>query len=290
MYVQNATHFIQANKKSWILPDVLINSVKNTVKNKLIKFRQSLVFTGFWLISTYSFPVYSFDCISDQIDEYAVVKQVYDGDTVKLTNGKKVRLIGINTPEINYKTGNPEPYAKKAKYFLQQKVLKQKIGLRFGNDKKDRHGRFLAHIFLRDKINLQQALLKNGLAVNIAIPPNLWQQDCYLNAEKEARRLRKGIWENHNQNIIDAQQIKSAQTGFQFVKGTVMEINEDKKTIWLKLSNKMSLRIFKKNLVYFNNMNIKRLKNKRIIARGWVNRYKKRYHITIGHPNALQLL
>lgn len=269
---------------------MLINSVKNTAKSKLIELRQILVVTGFWLFSTYSFPSVSADCSSNQFDEHGIVKQVYDGDTVKLTNGKKIRLIGINTPEMNYKTGNPEPFAKKAKLFLQQKVLKQRIGLRFGSDKKDRHGRLLAHIFLNDKLNLQQALLKNGLAVNIAIPPNLWQQDCYLEAEKDARKLNKGIWKNHSRNIIDAKQIKPTQTGFQFVRGTISKIHFNKNTIWLKLSNKMSLRIHKKNLTYFQNMNIEQLKNKQILARGWVIRYKKRYHMSIGHPNALQIL
>jgi len=269
---------------------VLINSVKNTAKNKLIKSRQNLVFTGFWLFSLFSIPAFPFDCTTDRIDQYAIVKQVYDGDTVKLSDGKKIRLVGINTPEMNYKTGTPQPYAKKAKIFLKQKVLKQKIGIRFGNDKKDRHGRLLAHIFLNDGLNLQQALLKNGLAVNIAIPPNLWQQDCYKDAENEARILNKGIWKNHSNNIVNAWQINKTQTGFQFVKGTITDIQQDKKTIWLKLSNKLSIRIYKRNLPYFKNLNIERLKNKRVIVRGWINYHKKRYFMTIGHPNALQVL
>ena len=269
---------------------MLTNSVKNTAKNKLIKLQQSLALTGLWLFSTHSFSALSDNCTTDRIDEYAIVKQVYDGDTIRLADGKKIRLIGINTPEMNYKTGNPEPFAQKAKAFLTREVLKQKIGLRFGSDKKDRHGRLLAHIFLKDKSNLQQALLKSGFAVYITIPPNLWQQDCYMNAEQEARKKNKGIWKRHTQNIINAEQIKRTQTGFQFVKGVISAIHEDKKTVWLKISNKMSLRIYKKNLAYFKNMNFERLINKRIIARGWVNHFKKRFHMNIGHPNALQLL
>ena len=287
-----------------ILLDELISSVKNTARSKLNKFSQNLVSTGFWLFAVctllYTPFALSEDCLSNRIDQYSTVKQVYDGDTVKLTNGKKIRLIGINTPEMNYKTGEPEPFAKAAKTFLTRKVLKKKIGIRYGADKKDRHGRYLAHIFLNDELNLQQALLEKGLAVNISFPPNLWQQGCYMDAEKEARKNKIGVWKNHHKNIILASNIKPTQTGFQFIKGRISNIKQDKKIIWLNLStnsnaNKqtktpISLKIYKKNLSYFKNMNIEQLKGKKIIVKGWISRYKKHYYMTVRHPNALQIL
>ena len=273
----------------------MINSVKNTAKNKLIKFCQNLVITGFWLFAAYTPLSFSADCLSNRIDQYSQVKQVYDGDTVKLANGKKIRLIGINTPEMNYKTGDPEPFAEEAKTFLKNKVLRKKIGLRFGVEKKDLHGRYLAHIFLNDELNLQQALLERGLAVNISFPPNLWQHECYVDAEKEAREQKKGLWKNHHKNIILARNITQSQTGFQFIKGRISSIKQDKKVIWLSLStnekkHQVSLKINKKNLAYFKNMNIDHLKNKNIIAKGWISRYKKHYYISIKHPDQIQTL
>ncbi|HFE37498.1 MAG TPA: hypothetical protein ENK06_03630, partial [Gammaproteobacteria bacterium] len=192
-------------------------------------------------------------------------------------------------PEMNYKTGAPEPFAKKAKQFLKEKVLRKKVGLRYGPDKKDHYGRLLAHVFY-DKLNLQQALLSEGLAVNITIPPNLWQQNCYLSAEKSARQNKRGLWKNHLNNIVDAQAIKPGQTGFQFVKGRVKEIRLYNKTTWLKLSNKLSLRISAKNMGYFNAIDIKQLKGKTVIARGWVHLFKNRFRMTINHPNSLEIL
>lgn len=279
---------------------MLTNSVKNTVKNKISLFQQNPAnykqFTGFcillfWLYSPLS---YSEDCLSDRIDQYAVVSQVYDGDTVKLKNGKKIRLIGVNTPEMNYKTGEPEPFAKQAKEYLKKQVLRKEIGLRYGSEKKDRHGRYLAHIFLNDELNLQQALLTKGFAVNIGFPPNLWQQECYADAEKSAQQSLKGIWKNHKKNIVLASRIKSSQTGFQFIKGRISDIKQDKKAFWLNLSTNVNkpvtLRIYKENLSYFKNVDIKKLKGKSIIAKGWISRYKKHYYMTIRHPNALQIL
>jgi len=279
---------------------VLTSSVKNTAKNKIPLFQQNPVnykqFTGFcvllfWLYSPLS---HSEDCLSDRIDQYAIVSQVYDGDTIKLKSGKKIRLIGVNTPEMNHKTGEPEPFAKQAKEYLQRKVLRKKVGLRYGSEKKDRHGRYLAHIFLNDQLNLQQALLTKGLAVNISFPPNLWQQECYADAEKSARKNLKGIWKNHQKNIILASRIKPSQSGFQFIKGRISDIKQNKKAFWLNLStnrNKpVTLRIYKENLSYFKNVDIEKLEGKSIIAKGWISRHKKHYYITIRHPSALQIL
>ena len=191
---------------------------------------------------------------------------------------------------MNYKTGLPEPFANKAKNFLKKKVKNQKVGLSFGAEKKDRYGRLLAHIYLNDDLNLQQALLAKGLAVNIAIPPNLSQQDCYLKTEKHAKVAKTGIWKQHKANILDSKNMSKTQTGFKFVKGRVLEINQSKKAFWLKLSNKMSLRINKSHLSYFKHITIESLAGKRIIARGWINYYKKRFNMNIKHPDAIEIL
>ncbi len=265
---------------------MLINSVKNTGASKTFSFSQSPILFGLWFFSVYSSLALSNNCDTDRIDRYATVSHVYDGDTVKLVDGTKVRLIGINTPEMNYKTDSPEPFAQKATRFLRQQVLNKKIGLRFGADKKDRYGRRLAHVFYNQR-NIQQALLKRGLAVQITIPANLWGLLCYESAEYEARRKKIGLWKSYHKRIINSERIKPSQTGFQFVKGTIKEIRKNKHTIWLKLSSKVSLRINKKDLPYFNELKISQLVGRKVIARGWVNFHKKRFYLTIQHPNAL---
>jgi len=289
MFALSAIHFILASKK-WSTPlDALINSAKNTAVNKISAVNQNLISIGFWLLVSTSPPTFASDCLPERIDQYTTVSHVYDGDTIKLKNGKNVRLIGINTPEMNYKTGVPEPYAKKARDFLRKKLKNQKIGLLFGPEKKDRYGRLLAHVFLQGEINLQQALLSKGFAINIAIPPNLSQQDCYLKSENRAKANKIGLWKNHFENIIDSKKIKKGQTGFKFVKGNVTEIIQRKKAYWLKLSNKLSLRINQKNLKYFTNLTIDKLKGKNIIARGWINYYQERFNMNIKHPDAIEI-
>ena len=78
------------------------------------------------------------------------VKWVNDGDTIVLTNGWRVRYIGIDAPEIDYENHKSEPYGDKALSFNKKLVLSQKIGLEFDKDRHDRYGRLLAYIFLAD--------------------------------------------------------------------------------------------------------------------------------------------
>ena len=78
------------------------------------------------------------DCSSSHYDESIIVKRIVDGDTLQLTDGRRLRLIGINTPERG-KNGPPsEPLAKQAKQKLQQ-LVSMRIKLRWGKEKQDLH-------------------------------------------------------------------------------------------------------------------------------------------------------
>jgi hypothetical protein len=71
------------------------------------------------------------------------VKWVNDGDTIILTNGKRVRYIGINAPEIDHDKQGAQPFGHAAKTFNKQMVLNRKIRLDFDLERQDRYGRLL---------------------------------------------------------------------------------------------------------------------------------------------------
>ncbi len=311
---------------------MLINSVKNTVKNKAVlickRYDQrhylalfpllatltssnkgnskragfvppalpfSVLLTAttrlFLLLSLFFFSSAPFaqesNCSYHSFDKRERVTRVYDGDTVKLANGEKIRLIGINTPEINYKTGNPEPYAKKAKRFLEKRVLNKRVGIKYGKEKKDRYKRKLGHLFLLNGDNIQYQMLAAGLAFNITIPPNLWQHNCYQKAAKTAQQKRLNIWKSPYYKPIAATKINKHKLGFRRINGKVENVLRTKKTIWIKFSDKMALRISKKDLHYFTGLRPKTLIGKQVSASGWISLYKNRFSMRIKHPNAL---
>ncbi len=69
------------------------------------------------------------------------VKRVYDGDTISLDNGQRVRLLGINTPEVEGRHKNSEPGGIAAKEWLQQQLESGQVYLEFDQAKRDTPGR-----------------------------------------------------------------------------------------------------------------------------------------------------
>ncbi|MBQ2654543.1 MAG: thermonuclease family protein [Methanobrevibacter sp.] len=103
------------------------------------------------------------DC---NVEETATCTEVVDGDTIYLSNGKKVRLVGVNTPERGV-----EGYIT-SKVFVQKLCLNKQIGLDIDDSKPtDKYGRTLAVVIVDGK-NLNEMLLKEGLAEIMYIPPS----------------------------------------------------------------------------------------------------------------------
>jgi endonuclease YncB( thermonuclease family) len=103
------------------------------------------------------------DC---KVEETAVCTKVVDGDTIELDNGKKVRFVGVNTPERGV-----EGYIT-SKNFVQKLCLNKKVGLDIDDSKHtDKYGRTLAVVIV-DGRNLNEMLLKEGLAEIMYMPPS----------------------------------------------------------------------------------------------------------------------
>jgi len=121
---------------------------------------------------------------------------VYDGDTVLLKNGAKVRYLGINTPEIDYGGGKSEFMAHSAKNFNQNLVKSALVRLEYDLEKEDRYKRLLAYVFLENGDMVNALLVRKGLAYVISIRPNLKYRDLLLEYQRKAIKERVGIWSN----------------------------------------------------------------------------------------------
>jgi len=127
------------------------------------------------------------------------VRWVDDGDTVVLSNGIRVRYIGINAPETDLvKSGNQlktgEPFGGQAKELNEKLVYRKNVRLEFDKDKYDEYGRLLAYVFLEDNTFVNELLLLEGLAYCLPIKPNMRHSSLFLNAQRQAMKKKKGIW------------------------------------------------------------------------------------------------
>ncbi len=232
----------------------------------------------------------STSCPSTQFDEISQVRYIHDGDTLHLNDGRKVRLIGINTPEVAHDNRPAEPFAVEAKNTLRSLFKHDKsITLVFGKDRKDHYGRFLAHAFLPDGTNVQAVILQHGFASVIAIPPNTRFSSCYLDIERSARCNKTGLWKNTD--VLETKDLKKHHKGFHLIKGTVQAIKTDSKGIWLNLDNKLTIGIRKKNQTLFDLKWVNNMLNQTIIVRGWLNKSKKStpFYLRVRHPLSIQL-
>jgi len=116
-----------------------------------------------------------------------IVDYIVDGDTVELRGGERVRLIGINTPEIG------QPHSAEAKRKLRELIEGKEVTLEKDITDKDQYGRLLRYIWLDDLfVNLE--IVRQGYANAYTYPPDVKYQDQILVAEKEARERQIGLW------------------------------------------------------------------------------------------------
>jgi micrococcal nuclease len=115
-----------------------------------------------------------------------------DGDTLWLSGIGKVRLIGVDTPEVY---GQAECYGHEASAFVERLLpLGSRVSYRLGVDPRDRYGRALAYVYLNDGRLLNMVLVRRGYAQPMTIPPNVELADRFAAAARSARRRGAGLW------------------------------------------------------------------------------------------------
>lgn len=196
------------------------------------------------------------------------VKRVLDGDTLRLADGRNVRLIGLNTPEVSHQGRPAQPYAVKAKNRLEQliKANAGQVALKIGEPAKDHYGRLLAHAFTDNGRNIEEQLLVEGLGYQVVFAPATRWAQCQQMAERQARAAGKGLWRQSRQ--LSPAQVDSS--GFALIRGQVMQVERNRGGIWLEMSGSLVLQITPKRLPYFDIEELQALAGREVEARGWV--------------------
>ncbi len=121
------------------------------------------------------------------------VIRVIDGDTLHLTNGEKVRLIGVDTPETRHLQKPVERFGKEAYLFTKKMVEGKEVRLEFDWQRRDKYGRLLAYVYLTDGAFLNAEIIKQGYGFAYKKYPFKYL-DEFGKFEKEARENGRGLW------------------------------------------------------------------------------------------------
>jgi len=122
-----------------------------------------------------------------------LVRSVIDGDTIDVATVGRVRLLGIDAPEIGRGFDTSAPFAREARERLTQLVLHRWVRLEQEGATHDVYNRHLAYVMTEDGLFVNAALVREGLARVSARLPLTRLQDLQR-AEADARAFRRGMW------------------------------------------------------------------------------------------------
>lgn len=127
------------------------------------------------------------------------VARVIDGDTLLLSNGERVRLIGVDTPELYHPLKPVQYFAREASEFTRQMAEGKTVRLEYDWQRRDKYGRLLAYVYLGDGVLLNAEIIKQGYGFAYTKYPFRYMEE-FRQYEREARQNGKGLWKHKEQH------------------------------------------------------------------------------------------
>ena len=227
----------------------------------------------------------------------AVVRDVIDGDTVILDDGRQVRLVGIQAPKLPLGRANFEkwPLADEAKEALAELVFGRRVTLGYGGQRQDRYGRELAHVFTDDGLWVQGSLLELGFARVYSFADNRSLVASMLAAEEAARISGQGVWRHPFYAILDTAAAPDHTGRFSLVEGRVLKTAVVRGRAYLNFDEDyrtdFTITISRRNLKSFTVSGIvpQDYAGHRVRVRGWL-RWGNGPMIEVTHPEQIEVL
>jgi micrococcal nuclease len=121
------------------------------------------------------------------------VARVIDGDTLKLSTGETVRLIGVDTPETKDPRKPVQYFGKEATAFARQLVEGKSVRLAYDQQRQDKYGRTLAYVYLEDGRFVNAEIIQQGYGFAYTRYPFRYLEQ-FRRLEREAREAHRGLW------------------------------------------------------------------------------------------------
>lgn len=128
--------------------------------------------------------------------EVVTVIRVIDGDTIDIEGGRRVRYIGIDTPEMGDGRRGLECFAGEAKEENKRLVDGKSVRLEKDVSDMDQYGRLLRYVSIASSAGefINDSLVRQGFARVDTVPPDVKFQQQFLEAQREAREQGRGLW------------------------------------------------------------------------------------------------
>jgi hypothetical protein len=209
-----------------------------------------------------------------------------------MRDGRRLRFIGINTPETGHRGQVKQPFSSEATALLQNLLDKHNrtLLLQAGREHRDHYGRLLAHVFLEDGTNIAVQLLQKGLATTLVVPPNTWGHRCYQQHEDLARIEGLGLWGLDSHKTKASKSLPPNTRGFHIIRGTVQEVRQSQHKTLVNLEGSLVIYISKKDSVNFEPGFLESLEGHQVETRGWIKPVRDGLQMRVKHPAALAVI
>jgi micrococcal nuclease len=226
------------------------------------------------------------------------VVDVIDGDTIEVKGGRRVRYIGIDTPETMVRKGgswmfSPEKFGMEAKKYNRSLVRGKRVRLEFDADREDKYGRWLAYVYVGD-LMLNEEMLRQGYGTILILPPNDKYMDRFIDAQRDARTHKRGVWGEIK--VITPEEAFAHDGEICEVRGTVSGVRQKRNEIVLDFARvggkPFTAVIYSRNLVFFERERIRPdidYKGKTVLVTGKI-RAKKGVSMVLYHPVQIKVL
>ncbi len=223
-------------------------------------------------------------------DSSGLVTTVLDGDTLILADGRRVRLLGIDAPEVAHHSQPGEPLGEKASLLLKSRALGKPVQLRYDMQYQDRYDRLLAHVYLDDGQNLNSLLLQEGLAYARFEWPNMKYAEEYYAIEKKARHQKLGIWSLPAYQIKPMDNLETLRNRFVRLRGQPVRLETTRRYSYLLFGDKLRVAIKTSRLGLFREagVDLDALLRKTIVLRGWLGHRRGVPYLELAHPFQLE--
>jgi|AMFO01.1.fsa_nt_gi Micrococcal nuclease (thermonuclease) homologs len=157
------------------------------------------------------------------------VRYVFDGDTFETAAGERIRLLGINAPEVAHPERPGQVMGIEATKALAGMIAGKTVRLEFDAERHDVYGRTLAQVYLPDGTWVNGEMLRRGLAHAYIFTPNLrWARELVA-LERTARKKRLGIWRTRRFRELEATRVTARNIGqFRVVHGRVTRLGRSR--------------------------------------------------------------
>lgn len=132
--------------------------------------------------------------------ERGVITRVIDGDTLVFDNDQKVRLIGIDAPELTSST-QTGCFALESKSRAEQLLLHKQVRLVRDTSDVDQYNRLLRYVYIDDPLSsiheetsINEILVHEGVAEAVAFPPDTTLYETLSSLEQDAKEKELGMW------------------------------------------------------------------------------------------------